>query len=127
MARGVAIIGLLFVVALPASAQSLPDPTRPANTTLSADANAQPTGPALQAIRTVEGVRTAVISGQAVKVGSVIADQRVVRIDEDQVLLRGSAGQQVLKLFPGVAKTTRDIEPDKTKRRGDKAKRKEAR
>jgi hypothetical protein len=124
MARGV-ILMCGFLAATPAWAQSLPDPTRPANT--SAEAGVATSGPTLQSIRTVAGVRTAVIGGQEVKVGSVVADQRVVRIDEDQVVLRGSAGQQTLKLFPGVAKTTRGADPEPAKRRGESAKRKEAR
>lgn len=124
MARGLILMWL--GLALSAQAQTLPDPTRPPNASLGMEADAQPSGPTLQVIRTVNGVRTATISGQEVKVGSQYAGQRVVRIDEDQVLLRGNDGTQVLKLFPGVVKTT-PHETEKAHPRGDKAKRKEAR
>lgn len=125
MARG--LILLLLSWAVGAQAQALPDPTRPPNVSQGAGAEAElPSGPTLQVIRSVNGVRSAIVSGQEVRVGGKVADQRVVRIDEDQVLLRGSTGTQVLKLFPGVVKTA-PPETDKAQSRGDTARRKEAR
>ena len=99
------LIFLLMSVSLALHAESLPDPTRPpANLDGGATATAQPSGPVLQVIRTINGRRSAMISGQEVKSGSQVGDAVVMRIDEDSVLLRGPGGIQTLKLFPEVEK-----------------------
>lgn len=99
------LIFVLMSMSLAVHAESLPDPTRPpANLDGGATATAQPSGPALQVIRTINGKRSAMISGQEVKSGSQVGDARVIRIDEDRVLLRGPGGIQTLKLFPEVEK-----------------------
>ena len=99
------LIFLLMSVSFAAHPESLPDPTRPP---VSLESNtsgiAQPTGPALQAIRTSNGRRSATISGQEVKIGSKVGDAVVMRIDEDRVILRGPGGIETLKLFPDVEK-----------------------
>jgi len=99
------LIFMLMSMSLAVHAESLPDPTRPpANLDGGATATAQPSGPALQVIRTINGKRSAMISGQEVKSGSRVGDAVVMRIDEDRVLLRGPGGIQTLKLFPEVEK-----------------------
>lgn len=88
-----------------AQAESLPDPTRPAlGWNATAQAEVLPSGPQLQAIRTQHGVRSALISGQTVRIGSQVEGALVTRIDEDRVWLRGAGGVQQLKLFPNVEK-----------------------
>ena len=127
------LIGLLLCVSGAAHAAGLPDPTRPpAGFDAGSAAAAQPSGPRLQVVRTIGAQRSAVISGQAVKLGSKVGDAVVTRIDEDRVQLRGPEGMQTLKLFPDVDKqpaATADVQP-RTKLRahkpGKKAKRKEA-
>lgn len=87
-----------------ALAESVPDPTRPpAGTDASAPAIVA-SGPVLQLIRTLDGKRIAVISGQTVKVGSKVNDAIVTQIEDDRVVLRGPEGLQTLKLFPEVEK-----------------------
>ncbi|OFZ68018.1 MAG: hypothetical protein A2Z01_02430 [Betaproteobacteria bacterium RBG_16_58_11] len=86
-------------------AESLPDPTRPPAGMDAMIPVAAPSGPALQLIRTLDGKRMAIISGQAVKVGGKVNDAIVTRIDEDRVVLRGPEGVQTLKLFPDVEKS----------------------
>ncbi len=85
-------------------AESLPDPTRPPGGVDETTSVVVPSGPALQVIRTLDGKRLAIISGQTVKVGGKVGDAIVTRIDEDRVLLRGPEGVQTLKLFPEVEK-----------------------
>lgn len=126
MARGLTLCGLLLCCAPAAAQQALSDPTRPPTVLQAPESGVVASGPTLQAIRTVAGVRTAVISGQTVKTGSHFADQRVLRIDDDQVVLSSATGPQILKLFPGVAKTPHVVETEPAQRRGEKAKRKEA-
>jgi MSHA biogenesis protein MshK len=99
------LIFMLMSMSLAVHAENLPDPTRPpANLDGGATLTAQPSGPALQVIRTINGRRSAMISGQEVKSGSKLGDAVVMRIDEDRVLLRGPDGIQTLKLFPEVEK-----------------------
>lgn len=85
-------------------ASNLPDPTRPPGGVDAAVPTLVPSGPALQLIRTLDGKRMAIISGQAVRVGGKVNDAIVTRIDEDRVMLRGPEGVQTLKLFPEVEK-----------------------
>jgi len=93
-----------------AQAESLPDPTRPAvGWNAAAQAEALPSGPQLQAIRTQNGVRSALISGQTVRIGSPVEGARVTRIDDDRVWLRGPDGVQQLKLFPEVEKHSANV------------------
>ncbi len=99
------LIILFIVLPYAAQAESLPDPTRPAlGWNAASHAEVVPSGPQLQAIRTQNGVRSALISGQAVHIGSQVEGALVTRIDEDRVWLRGSNGLQQLKLFPDVDK-----------------------
>lgn len=95
------LIGLSGAV----QAESLPDPTRPPGGMDAAVPTVAPSGLALQVIRTLDGKRMAIISGQAVKVGGKVGDAVVMRIDEDRVVLRGAEGVQTLKLFPDVEKS----------------------
>lgn len=96
---------LIMSLSAAAQAESVPDPTRPpAGVDASAPVSA-PSGPSLQLIRTVEGKRMAIISGQAVKVGSKVNDAIVTQIEEDRVELRGAGGVQTLKLLPEVNKS----------------------
>jgi len=101
-------------------AESLPDPTRPPSGVEASVATVTPSGPVLQLIRTLDGSRMAIISGQAVKIGSKLNDAIVTRIDEDRVLLRGPDGVLTLKLFPDfeknpIASSTLESKPLKRK------------
>ena len=100
------IFGSIILFSAAVQAESLPDPTRPPGGLEATNASvAVPSGPMLQLIRTLDGNRTAVISGQVVRVGGFVNDAMVARIDEDRVVLRGPAGMVTLKLFPDVEKT----------------------
>ncbi|MBT9612128.1 MAG: MSHA biogenesis protein MshK [Burkholderiales bacterium] len=96
---------ILLVLSGAVQAENLLDPTRPPASVDAAAPTTAPSGPALQAIRTLDGKRMAIISGQAVKVGGKVGDAIVTRIDEDRVVLRGAEGVQTLKLFPDVEKS----------------------
>jgi len=99
-----------------AHADTLPDPTRPAlGWNAATQTEAVPSGPQLQAIRSQGGVRSALVDGQNVRIGSKIADAVVTRIDEDRLWMRGPGGVQELKLFPEADK--RSNAPDRAKKR----------
>lgn len=90
-----------------AAAEALRDPTRPPAVLYAPDDGAGiATGPVLQSVLISPGRRTAVISGRSVKVGDRFDDNRVIRINETEVVLKTGSGLQTLKLFPDVEKRT---------------------
>ena len=76
------------------------DPTRPPG---AADAGAAlpAAGPRLESVLIAPDRRVAVISGEEVTIGSRFRDGEVVRITEGEVLIRGPAGEESLRLFTG--------------------------
>ncbi len=99
---------LLMLAATPVgAAEILRDPTRPPAAlepmpegTVSAPAS----GPVLQSVLVSSGRRVAIISGQSVSLGEKFGEARVVKITENEVLLRRGTDLQTLKLFPGIEK-----------------------
>ena len=90
-----------------ATAEVLPDPTRPplAAGFAATGANAPPdAGPVLQSVKIAPGRRMAVISGQLLAEGERFGAAKLVSISESEVTLQGPEGRQTLKLFPGVEK-----------------------
>lgn len=89
-----------------ALAQALVDPTRPASMAAAGEPNAEAaaTGPILQSVLVSPRRTEAIISGRTVKVGDRIGDARVMRIAENEVVLRSGAGLQTLKIFPDIQK-----------------------
>lgn len=87
-------------------AQGLSDPTRPPAMIESAserDTSAS-SGPVLQSILISPTRRIATINGQAFKPGDKFGETRVVKITENEVVLRSGQEMQTLKLFPQVEK-----------------------
>jgi MSHA biogenesis protein MshK len=87
-------------------AQGLPDPTRPPAMIESAGEQDAPasSGPVLQSILISPTRRIATINGQAFKTGDKFGETRVVKITENEVVLRNGQDMQTLKLFPQVEK-----------------------
>lgn len=89
-------------------AQGLPDPTRPP-AMIESVGEPNPsasTGPILQSILISPTRRIATINGQAFKPGDKYGEARVVKITENEVVLRNGQETQTLKLFPQVEKQT---------------------
>lgn len=108
MLARIAILLAGGMTAVHASAQSMPDPTRPPvivrpTATASAAPSEAPV-PVLQFVLIAKDRRMAIISGRRFDVGDQLGDARIVRITETEVLLRSGAGQTTLKLFPQVLK-----------------------
>lgn len=97
--------GLVWTAAVLAQ---VPDPTRPAGAVMTPDAGGGVVAPAESAVQTVilrpGGKSTAVINGQSVHVGGKLGDKRVVEISESEVVLRGVAGREVIKVTPAIEK-----------------------
>ena len=104
--RCIAIVAILFTP-LACATDVLQDPTRPPAVLSMPQGSTEilaPSGPQLQSVRISAHQRSAIISGQRVKVGDRFGDTRVVMITENEVVLKGSGGIQALKLFPDVGK-----------------------
>lgn len=96
----------LFLLSLAVAAQ-VPDPTRPADTPVTDGASlGTDNSLGLQAIivRPGKGRSTALIAGQTVHIGSKVGEQRVVKIAENEVVLQGDKGREVLRLTPAIQK-----------------------
>ena len=96
--------------ALTASAwgQGISDPTRPPaalSAGASAESGAAP-APGLRSIKITPTEKTAVIGGETVRLGGRYGDARVIKITDSEVVLRTSAGNETLRLYPEV-----DIRP----------------
>jgi MSHA biogenesis protein MshK len=100
-----ALTTVLFSV--PATAEELPDPTRPpaslaAPVVVPADGAAakQPAG--LQSIIISKNRRAAIIGGETVELGGKYGDAKLIEVNEGNVVLRNAQDRQVLTLFPDV-------------------------
>ena len=99
---------IAVVVLAPAvtCAQALSDPTRPpANFAGAADTDADAGGgTVLQSVIISPTSKAAIISGVMVKLGEKYGDAVLVKVAENEVVLKTGATSQVLKLLPGVEK-----------------------
>ena len=123
----VALALAAMLVSASAAAQVMSDPTRPPSGHAAADpeapGDAEVSGPVLQSVLISPTHKAAIISGAMVKLGEKYGDAVLVKVAENEVVLKGGEGSQVLKLYPGVEK--REIVPvaAKTTPRKRKAKR----
>jgi len=102
------LLALLFVPAM-AAAQTMNDPMRPP-TEFAADESAPATattsggGLVLQSVFISPTLKSAVISGETVKLGDMLGGAKLVKIAENEVVLKNGDETQVLKMYPGVEK-----------------------
>ncbi len=97
----------IFLFAPLASAEILNDPTRPPaslDAPVRQESGARDAGPVLQSVLISPTRKVAIINGETVRLGEKFGDARVVKIAEDEVVLRNGNDLQVLKLFPQVEK-----------------------
>lgn len=94
------------------------DPTRPAGLLTTPEVVGAAAAPVESGVQTVilrtRGKSTAVINGQQVALGEMFGGKRVVKIAEDEVVLQGESGREVMKVTPDIAKVpVRKIVPAK--------------
>lgn len=94
---------LAGLAACAAQADALPDPTAPP-ARIETEAGESRPNHALTAIKLSRGQKIAVIDGQEVAVGGRYQDGRVVRIGENEVVLRRGRELTVLRLYPDIEK-----------------------
>jgi len=101
----------LALAAGTAGAQLVNDPTRPpvGYAAESPEMPAESGGPTLQSVLISASRRAAIISGVMVKEGDKFGDAVLVKVAENEVVLKSAGASQVLKLHPGVEK--REIVP----------------
>ncbi len=107
---------LPLLLALPALAQKLADPTRPPAVMAAAESEAAAdgavaAGPRLQSIligRAPGGRRLAVIDGATVRTGAKVGDAVLERINDNTVVLRRGKHLETLTLFPKPAHEAAD-------------------
>lgn len=102
--RRFCLIAAAWLSALPAMAQELADPTRPATAPLAAGAVSAQSGPVLQWVYVSPSRLEAMISDRVVHVGDRLGKAQVVKISESSVVLRSASGLQTLRLFQGMDK-----------------------
>jgi MSHA biogenesis protein MshK len=90
-----------------AGAQLLSDPTRPpgAFTGAEGDAGVASGAPVLQSVMISPAVKAAIISGVVVRLGGNYGTARLVKISDQEVVLREGDEVRVLRLYPGVKKS----------------------
>ncbi len=111
------LLAVLFLcIAHGATADALPDPTRP-----SIDLNSSGSGSApdvlpdeaatrgLQSIIISPLFRAAIINGETVTVGGKTGDSRLVEVRENSVVLQNAQGRRVVELFPTVSIRKNDL------------------
>lgn len=106
MAARMMLCAAIALLAIPGARADLPDPTAPPVVS-AAEGSASP-GMSLTAIKRRGAHRLAVIDGQEVTVGGRYQGARVMRITENEVVLRRGKDVTVLELYPHVEKRLRD-------------------
>lgn len=100
-----------LLLASPAWAQ-LADPTRPPAQALmpavgGASGVAAPSATGLQSVmlnRSGKGRPAALINGEVVQLGGKVGEARLVKVEEDHVVLLGAEGREILRLMPTAEK-----------------------
>jgi MSHA biogenesis protein MshK len=99
---------MLPLLCAAAQAQTLADPTRPPTALRVGAGAARGSGERealiLQSVIISDTSRSAIISGEHVKLGGKIGGARLVKVSEAAVVLLTGDSRRTLKLFPGVSK-----------------------
>ena len=99
------IVLAAFLLATPACAQGLSDPTRPPTAPLAAtDAGADTAASQLQSVLISPDRRLAVINGKTVALGDRVGDATLTQINETGVVLKRGDLLERVPLLPGIAK-----------------------
>lgn len=114
--RAIALAAAFMLPATTASAEDLPDPTRPP-VALMAPAEVvvvEPPKPAgLQSVIISRSRSAAIIDGQTVELGGKYGDVRLIEVSDTGVILQGARGKrQVMTLFPGVSMSKKDAKAE---------------
>ena len=101
---GCLLCAVTAALAVPALAQ-LNDPTRPPGAAAGA-VGGEPGAPGqglLQSVKISPTERSAIIGGEVVKLNGKYGDARVIRITENEVVLRTANGTETLRMYPDIS------------------------
>jgi MSHA biogenesis protein MshK len=112
----------MLLVPVTASSQVMTDPTRPPGFVAGeAGPGADPgSGLVLQSVMISPARKAAIINGEMVKLGEKYGEAVLVKVSENEVVLRSGQTTQVLRMYPGVEK--REIAPAAAKGTGQRGK-----
>jgi MSHA biogenesis protein MshK len=114
-AQRLALIAAMFLCPLAVSAQRITvDPTRPPAGFDSGGADLEREaggGIRLQTVMISPTQRAAIINGVMVRLGEKYGDAVLVKVAENEVVLKGAGAQQVLKIHPEVEMRARGTRP----------------
>ncbi len=101
------LASLLLGVSQNATAETLPDPTRPAISLYSSGASGavarrSTVKRGLQSVIISSQYRAAIIDGKTVRLGDKYGNSKLVEVRENSVVLQNAQGRRVLELFPKV-------------------------
>lgn len=87
------------------SAQITNDPSRPPSGYADVEnSGVASVGPVLQSVMITPTLKAAIINGEMVKLGGKFGNAHLVKVSENEVVLRNNEEIQVLKMYPGVEK-----------------------
>jgi len=101
-----------MVVSASAVAQVVTDPTRPPGSYAAGDPEVAAdagSGIVLQSVMISPTLKAAIINGEMVRLGQKYGDAVLIKVTENEAVLKSGNDTQVLKLYPGVEK--REIAP----------------
>jgi hypothetical protein len=112
------LLAVSLIVPMNSAAQITNDPTQPpvGYATESPELPAASGGLTLQSVLISPSHRAAIISGVMVKEGDRLGDAVLVKVAENEVVLKSAGASQVLKLYPGVDKRELSGEKGGTRR-----------
>lgn len=103
--RGALLAACWPALTATAFAAGMPDPMRPPASLIAADGEAAAIDqPVLQSVMISPTRSSAIISGQRVALGQTYGSARLVKITENEVVLRNGSEVQTLRLFPDLEK-----------------------
>lgn len=107
MARRLVLFAAILLT-VPLVWAQLADPTRPpaqASTPVDAAAPAEAANMGLQSVILRKGGRpAALINGEVVELGGKVGEMKLVKVTEDEVVLLGPGGREILRLTPSAEK-----------------------
>jgi MSHA biogenesis protein MshK len=115
------LTSLIALYSFAASAEGLPDPTRPpsfilgtgAGTTAPGQWSTQSQSSGLQSTIISESRRAAIIDGKTVELWAKHGNAQLIEVNEGSVVLRTAQTLRKLSLFPDVKMTQREIKTNK--------------
>jgi len=104
----------LAIFCIAATAEDLPDPTRPPTMIAAPGQGATETQPSgLQSTIISKSRRAAIIDGKTVELWAKHGNAQLIEVNEGSVVLQGAQTRRVLTLFPDVKMLQRAIKPQK--------------